>query len=546
MTEQEEILLLKQENLKLKEELEQLKNSMVIPMETKYNLLFKEMNNGFAILDVKRKKTVITGYKISDHNKLFLEIFNIDYQDIINIDIFSVIKQKTLFKKNLSKLIEQKQSFVKFHYFDTDLKKYLNVSLFIFIKDKIALVVSDLTQQIRLSQQSSNSSYLFKEALKVSTLGTWHYDSTKNEFLLSAEALKNLVPPDILYFKFSHFLYRISRKDLPNFITSIRNFAKTNVIDIIVKYNKTINDTKYLHIKSISLPFDQEKNPTMVYGFIQDISHIKLAEEKYRKSEKTRDIILDHINHKVIYFDKDFNILWKNTLAENTYTELSTMVNGKPNKLFKELPIQKQILENVLSSGKREVLELYHKGKYLEIIIEPIIDDNGITESLIYFELDKTENKRKEQILEESEKLYKTLINSAHDRIVLFDKHRNIVIANDAFFTTIGYQRDEYLELKKNYKKFCEGDTVLKNLFTSNNHSTIPTEYEYHISHREGHFLVMQSKNVILTDEAGKLKWVLSVIRDNTAKKEAENKLKNQQKLLETIIRKMPIGLWAK
>lgn len=159
--------------------------------------------------------------------------------------------------------------------------------------------------------------------------------------------------------------------------------------------------------------------------------------------------------------------------------------------------------------------------------------------------LDITDRKESEIALQDSEEKYRTLIESADDRIALFDKNWNILLANDAFYEKLGYTKDEYENLLESEKDFIETPSHLLETVNFNGNSEAVL-VNYTITNKAGQTLHMSSKNVAIYDNNKILQGVLTIVRDITKQWEIETQVKKQQNLIQAIIDNMPIGFWAK
>ncbi len=180
--------------------------------------------------------------------------------------------------------------------------------------------------------------------------------------------------------------------------------------------------------------------------------------------------------------------------------------------------------------GKDKFLEVHtHAFRETgeEIFIALVIDK---TESHTY----KEELKASEIALRQSEKIYRSLIQAADDRIGLFDSEGNVVILNNAFTETIGFSMEEFLALKDRErihpedKKMIQG--LSRELFKTGYLST-----EYRVQHREGHYLTMNSKSVLLRDPDLDKDYILFIIRDVTDRINFQKELlKAKEKAIES------------
>jgi len=145
---------------------------------------------------------------------------------------------------------------------------------------------------------------------------------------------------------------------------------------------------------------------------------------------------------------------------------------------------------------------------------------------------DKTPQKETEAALQESERLYRTLFESADDPIGLFTADRKIMLINSAFHKTFGYTHEEFLALKwmeiihpEDQKRMYElGGKLLEEGFLS---------IDYRAKHKAGHYLFMSSKNVLIPGEQEENDLILTIIRDISEQKKAMEELEQAKERAE-------------
>jgi PAS domain S-box-containing protein len=144
---------------------------------------------------------------------------------------------------------------------------------------------------------------------------------------------------------------------------------------------------------------------------------------------------------------------------------------------------------------------------------------------------DKTESyKVKEELqaseiaLRQSEKIYRSLIQAAEDRIGLFRTDGSPVMLNNAFSEMLGYSNEEFMQMENRERIHPDDKKMLESkasqLFRERFLAT-----EYRVQHRKGHYLHMSAKSVLLKDPELEHDYVLMIIRDMTEKVQFEKEL---------------------
>ena len=158
------------------------------------------------------------------------------------------------------------------------------------------------------------------------------------------------------------------------------------------------------------------------------------------------------------------------------------------------------------------------------------------SEKTLYYEgivQDITERKKAEQNLRESEEKYRQVVSTTTDAIMLFDAEtRQFIEVNKACEELYGYTREEFLKLKhsditadleksdKSIKKTLEGKLY-----------KIPVRY-----HRKKDATVFPVEISAGTFELAGRRVLCGVVRDITERKQSEEKLKDSEATLRSII----------
>ncbi len=126
--------------------------------------------------------------------------------------------------------------------------------------------------------------------------------------------------------------------------------------------------------------------------------------------------------------------------------------------------------------------------------------------------------------LSESGKIFEMLIHAAVDGISFYDENWKLNLSNPAFYNIIGYTREIYNEtdssqiLHPDDKNFH--DDRIKALKTNGFY-----EREIRLKHKDGHYVDMSTRSVVIKDDSGKLIGALTISRDITSLKLAHNDL---------------------
>lgn len=265
---------------------------------------------------------------------------------------------------------------------------------------------------------------------------------------------------------------------------------------------------------------------------------IKMKSEQISlNTEKEFRVLIENMEDMVIQFDKEARHLFCNKAALGAFNMSNDQIIGKTHLeagFDKEMShYWDEIIQRVAREGKPEFVEFdwEHDGvvSAIDWRLYPEIKNDGTINSVISVARDVTEQKNKEIALiealgkqQESETKYRTLIESAEDRIALFDNNGKIVLANKAYYSILGYTQDEY-EANKDLHWF--NADIIPHLVESESQDRKAFKYEFRSQHKNGNWLYMVAKLVLVRNVNNTPIGFLSIIRDETEKKEYEKQL---------------------
>lgn len=132
-----------------------------------------------------------------------------------------------------------------------------------------------------------------------------------------------------------------------------------------------------------------------------------------------------------------------------------------------------------------------------------------------------------------NDKFYNILVESADDGISFYDQDWNLSYANSAFYGIIGYDRETYLKTDPEYllhpddiqyidqrKQMLEKDGFF--------------ESEIRLKHRDGHFVDLSTRSVVVKDDDGEKLGSLIISRDISRIKMVHEELKRAREEAET------------
>jgi len=279
---------------------------------------------------------------------------------------------------------------------------------------------------------------------------------------------------------------------------------------------------QWYYNRGVVLHKDEAGKPAVIGGIAMDISapFTKLLAMVQEKDKF--EFIVRNTNEAIIVIelleDRAGNILDANKAAMDLF-------NKGPEVFGKPLP-SNILQDDVIGKGGVLMNEVFEKGfgrveqkvridSGEELWLEFTLHAFTLTGEnlMIAIVKDKTPERMSEAALRETERLYQTVVEAASDRIGLFTLDGKALLMNSAYYETVGYTREEYKTIGQDELTHPDDlkrqGEVAKELYDKGFASA-----EYRVRHKQGHYLDMSSKLVLIRGEEGEEDQVLFVMRD--------------------------------
>lgn len=256
--------------------------------------------------------------------------------------------------------------------------------------------------------------------------------------------------------------------------------------------------------------------------------------------------IIEAIGDGISIQDTNCIILYQNQIHKNIFGDHTGAYCYKAyrlrNKVCEGCPVFQTFKDHTIHTVQREIQT--GKGtKYLEITTSPLKDSKGKIISGIEVVRDVTEQKQAEIALRLSEERYRVTVNNLSSALHVADKNLNIILANKELFKwqkRLGLETDIIGEnifkvypflpnkVKKEYKKIFETGKPLKT-----EESTVV----------KGKVIITETSKIPIFKE-DKVTKVITVMRDITKLKHAEELLKKTEEKYRNILSTSIDGFW--
>jgi PAS domain S-box-containing protein len=280
-----------------------------------------------------------------------------------------------------------------------------------------------------------------------------------------------------------------------------------------------------------------------------EVSHNEVIQLNSDLKKETDIIkaIFNATDETVILVDDSYKIINHNFQFEKYYayeikssTELS-IINILPSDIAEN---RIKMIERVFSTKKSVHFNDENHDRYYENNIYPIFNANNEVILAAIYAKDVTEKRKLENVLENSEKKYRELVNLLPVCVFECDLKGNITFYNKRLLNMFGYQEDEKIENPNIFSYFLKDDLeFVRSKFRSVLDGS-PSGNVYKMVKNDGSIIYGSIISSTILNE-NSIVGLRGVIVDLTEKRKAEQELFDLHSKLQMIISSSPIILFA-
>jgi PAS domain S-box-containing protein len=291
-----------------------------------------------------------------------------------------------------------------------------------------------------------------------------------------------------------------------------------------------------------------------IFGIIQNIHRRKEAESKLlqsRENLKKAEKIARLGNWQWNIWDN--SIIWSDQVYEIFGLPRDTPVNYET-YLERVHPDDRDRLGGIIKAAveKKEDYIIDHRivrvdGEivYVRGLGEVKTDDNGNPLTLFGTVQDITEIKKTEQELRDSEERYRLMAGNSTDMISRHNPAGEYLYASPSAFNLLGYKPEELIG-RGAYEFFHPEDfEIIRKSHETAVDVNKPTTITYRIRRKDGEYIWFETTNKTVMNETGEIKEIVTVSRDVTNRKLAEDQVKKSLALLRAIFISVNEGVIA-
>ncbi|EGK83839.1 PAS domain-containing sensor histidine kinase [Microcoleus vaginatus PCC 9802] len=312
---------------------------------------------------------------------------------------------------------------------------------------------------------------------------------------------------------------------------------------------------KHYHCRVIP-EFAEDNSVETVLSIARDITELKQVEFQLRQSEFKFRAIVDSNMIGLIFWDLNGSITDANAAFLNTvnYTR-DELLAGRVN--WQEMTPPEYVrldTEKVAELKARNTVVPFEKefirsdGSRVPVLLGSTFLE-GTQQLGVSFVLDLSERKQAESALQKHQQLLESILTTIPNFLYIYDAVENKnIYANESVTAILGYTAKEWQDLgidavanlvhPDDRLKLITGMERLK--YSSNPYET--DDRDYRIKHKNGEWRWVHDRSTIFkrTPE-GKMRQIIGSVLDISDRKQAEESLKQQKELLQTIFDNVPV-----
>ncbi len=273
--------------------------------------------------------------------------------------------------------------------------------------------------------------------------------------------------------------------------------------------------------------------------------------EKESLSKRLEDIykkVLETISEHIVYYDKDFKIIWANKTAADSINLTPEQLVGKNcynlwhgrNEPCEECPVLK-----TLKSGELNPREMITPdGRLWFVEGYPVFNDNNKISGVVEITRDITELKKVEDAIQTEKKFTENVINASIDTIFVFNPQTGKALRwNKAFNEVSGYSDKEVSSMKAPNSYYNEEDLKRASKAIEKLIEEGSAKVELSLITKDGKSVPFEYYATLIKSINGE-PLVVSLGRDITERKVAEHKLKESEVKYRNILENLMEGYY--
>lgn len=400
--------------------------------------------------------------------------------------------------------------------------------------------LQQVNQQLSLSiKQLSEREFILNESQRLAKIASWEYDQ-ENKFMFWSNEMFNIYGVD-KSFKINDPLEMLQLYDSSSAQMVSEIFSDTALpLDITASFTTPVGYKKWVRITAY--PIFEKNELKRIIGLTYDITHFKEAEERLKRSEeKFAKAFHNNPDLMTIHRESDLLIIDTNKHVERVSGYTREELVGKIARdfnFFATTQDREIFYQEYLKDGEASI-ETQWRKKDNTIILAQItstrVEINGESYSLNSIK-DITAQKG------DKERFQKAFDLSPDLMMVFRERDRTLVDVNTKLESFTGYKRDEVIGRSSNDFAIWANNNERDHYFTAlSRNDSVTMDASFRKKSGQHFYGVISTSRIQLSGE----NHFLTVVRDVTEKKLAEDKIRENEAKLNTIINNTDLSIWS-
>ncbi len=321
-----------------------------------------------------------------------------------------------------------------------------------------------------------------------------------------------------------------------------------------LEFHKVRKDGSTIWVQGrTQLIFDEDGEPKELRVICRDISEREKAEKALRESEKQYRTLQSNI--PVGVFRTSANpggrILSANPALAKMfgYKKPEAMSKVHVGDLYLNPDDRKRFIKTLSSSGEISNYEVQLKRKdgtvfWGSLSARAIADEKG---EILYFDGvlgDITERKQAKEALRESERQYRSLVETIQEGMCIVDTNENIIFANPWFSNILGYSQEEIIGM--NLRELISSEEELQKILqgSAKRKNRVSSQYETVMRRKDGELRNIRVSATPWINDKKEFQGTIGMVMDITEQKRAAEALRLSEEKYRTLIDNIQDGVF--
>jgi len=291
---------------------------------------------------------------------------------------------------------------------------------------------------------------------------------------------------------------------------------------------------------------DGEGSPVGLLGVTRDITQRRMAEEALRDSETKYRLVVENAHEAIVVVQDGLIVFANDKTAEISGYQPEELLmrpfrDFVPSEDidFVETRYEKRMAgEEVAPSYLFSFMDKYGRRKWAEVTATDL-EWRG-RPALIYFLNDITERRLAEEQLQESERNYRRIVETANEGIAVLDADRRITFVNQKMAHMLGYSVNELIGKEATALAIFDEDIPDVEERVAARRRGESSRYQQKFRRKDGSGCWMEVSGVGITDDEGRFLGSFAMFTDITERKKWEEELRASQERYRGLVEDLP------